>query len=156
MKKKEFLDRIIRSRTKLERELSGIPAEILETGKTIGTWSIKDVIAHIGWYEGEMIKVLNSMALIGSEFWKLDLQDRNKAIHAANSSKDLQEVINTEKDNFRKMLSLLQDLDESALNDAGAFSEMPPDWQPWSVIASNTYEHYDDHRKDIKKLTTDN
>jgi hypothetical protein len=51
------------------------------------------------------------------------------------------------------MLALLKDLDESALDDAGSFAEMPPDWQPWSVIASNTYEHYDDHVKDLKKIS---
>jgi len=22
---------------------------------------------------------------------------------------------------------------------------MPADWRPWQVVASNTYEHYDDH-----------
>ena len=153
MEKKKFLDRIERSRTELERVLSGIPVDMMETQGTVDSWSIKDVIAHIGWYEGEMVKVLSSMALKGSELWELDLQERNTAIHAAFSSKDLEDVIRTEKENYLNMLTLLKNLDESALDDAGSFAEMPPDWQPWSVIASNTYEHYDDHVKDLKKIS---
>jgi hypothetical protein len=28
---------------------------------------------------------------------------------------------------------------------------MPPDWQPWTIIAQNTYEHYQDHIDDLKR-----
>ena len=152
MKKKKFLERIERSRTELERVLSGIAEDMMETQGIVDTWSIKDVIAHIGWYEEEMVKMLSSMALKGSELWELDLQERNIAIHTAFNNIDLDDVIRTEKENYLNMLALLKDLDESALNDAGSFAEMPPDWQPWSVIASNTYEHYDDHVRDLKKI----
>ena len=152
MEKKKFLDRIESSRTELERVLSGIPVNMMESQEMVDTWSVKDVIAHISWYEGEMVNLLSSMALKGSDLWEVDLQERNKAIHAVSSSKDLDYVIRMEKQNYLNMLALLKDLDESALNDASSFAEMPHDWQPWSVIASNTYEHYDDHVKDLKKI----
>jgi hypothetical protein len=27
---------------------------------------------------------------------------------------------------------------------------MPEDWEPWQVIAGNTYEHYQEHIPDIR------
>lgn len=48
------------------------------------------------------------------------------------------------------MMNLLKSLDEQALNQAAAFPGMPPEWTPWEVIASNTYEHYDDHLAQAK------
>ncbi|MFN2216624.1 MAG: hypothetical protein ACK2TS_06740 [Anaerolineales bacterium] len=52
------------------------------------------------------------------------------------------------------MLKLLQELDETDLNNPAAFEGMPGDWQPWNVIASNTYEHYDDHVADLNRITS--
>jgi hypothetical protein len=27
---------------------------------------------------------------------------------------------------------------------------MPPDWHPWTIIADNTYEHYQHHIADVE------
>jgi hypothetical protein len=35
------------------------------------------------------------------------------------------------------------------LHDPGRFTDMPPDWLPWDLLAQNTYEHYQDHLLDF-------
>ena len=36
-----------------------------------GGWSLKDVIAHVNWYEQEMVVLLETQELAGSELWEL-------------------------------------------------------------------------------------
>ena len=154
MKKQDFLNKIHQARKQLEQELSGISPEMMELPVNDGNWSIKDTIAHIGWYEEQMVNLLHLKALKGSELWELDLEERNAAIHVLTRDDDLDDVLRNESRNYKTMMKLLQTLDEDSLNDSGAFSEMPSDWKPWSLIASNTYEHYLDHIQGIRSLSS--
>ena len=43
----------------------------------------------------------------------------------------------------------METLTDEDLLDASHFAEMPSNWKPWEVIASNTYEHYDDHLAEL-------
>ncbi len=47
------------------------------------------------------------------------------------------------------MLDAMGTLTDEDLLDASHFAEMPSNWKPWEVIASNTYEHYDDHLAEL-------
>jgi hypothetical protein len=155
VEKKEFLNKILSSRSELECVLSQFSPNMMESQGMVDKWSIKEIIGHVGWYEEEMVNVLSTKVFKGSELWELELQERNVEILKTFRGKSLDEVIKTEKENYQKMIDLLQTLEEKDLNDPGAFAEMPSDWQPWSVIASNTYEHYNDHIEDLNRITAD-
>ena len=43
------------------------------------------------------------------------------------------------------LLQVLRTLDDTDLHDPARFAEMPAEWEPWSLIANNTYEHYEAH-----------
>ncbi len=45
----------------------------------------------------------------------------------------------------------LRTLSDEDLIDPSSFPNMPPDWQPWMIIAQNTYEHYRDHILDVER-----
>ena len=154
MEKKVFIKKIQDSRDELECLLSQFSPTMMERQNMVDDWSIKDIIAHISWYEGEMVKILSTRIFQGSPLWDLDLQERNIAIHDVIKEKDLNEIIQEEKETFSTMLNLLQNLDGDDLNNPTAFEGMPFDWIPWNVIASNTYEHYDDHIADLNRITS--
>lgn len=151
MKKLEFLELIHTARSELVSVLSEIPRDKMELKDDGMEWTVKDVIAHIGWYENEMVNLLRQKSLEGSEWWNLSLQERNDAIQAMNRGRDLQSVMDSEADAYQNLLNFLEDLNEADLNDPAAFASMPVEWQPWSVIASNTHEHYQDHVEQLKK-----
>ena len=46
-----------------------------------GSWSAKDILAHISWFEHEMIGVLQQRALVGSEWWNLPVDERTQKIY---------------------------------------------------------------------------
>lgn len=115
-----------------------------------GEMSLKDIIAHVSWYEREMVGLLRGRALVGSPWWELPLDERNAKILAENRDRPLAEVTAEAKQVNEDLLAALQDLREQELAAPHAFAGMPPEWLPWQVIASNTYVHYPQHAADIE------
>ena len=149
MDKMEFIARVKTTHQEYETVLAGLSeAQILQP-HTCGDWSVKDVIAHVTWYERQMVGVLTTHSLKGSDLWNLSLEERNAAIHAENMIRPLPEILVESQQVFRTMLDLLEGLAEEDLLEASRFREMPSDWIPWEVIASNTFEHYPAHTQDI-------
>jgi len=116
-----------------------------------GTWSLKDVIAHITWCEKEMIGVLRERALHGSPLWQLDQTARNQIIYEENLPRSLDDVLAESQAVHTRLIEELETLPEEHLGNPARFADMPADWLPWQVIADNTYDHYRDHERDLGK-----
>lgn len=144
-KKTGFLQRIRTSRTKLDEVVKSIDPMFMTAPGVCGDWSVKDILAHITWHEQEMFNVALKRALVGSDLWNVSLELRNKTIYEENRDRGLKDVLDDFKVVFESMMDAMETLTDEDLLDASHFAEMPPNWKPWEVIASNTYEHYDDH-----------
>ena len=112
-------------------------------------WSVKDIIAHITWHEREMIGVLKARALVGSNLWELPLNERNAAIYDQHKDLPLEEIQRDAQKTHGELMPLIETLTTEELNQADLFADMPKEWAPWDVIASNTYRHYRDHTRDL-------
>ena len=145
----EFLERIRTSRSKLDMVVEKIDPMFMTAPGACGDWSVKDVLAHIAWHEQEMFTVVLNRALIGSALWDVSLELRNRTIYEENRDRDLGDVLADYKAVFESMMEAMNTLTDEDLNDAGRFDKMPSNWKPWEVIASNTYEHYDDHLPEL-------
>jgi uncharacterized protein (TIGR03083 family) len=145
-----FVDRIRRARREWDALLAQVDEGRMAQAGACGEWSIKDVVAHITWHEREMIKLLETRTLAGSELWELPLDERNEAIFEENQRRALEEVREEARGVFDVLLRQAETLADEELHDASRFSGMPPDWQPWQVIAENTYEHYEDHSSQVR------
>ena len=119
-------------------------ARLLQSGAS-GEWTLKDVIAHLTWHEREMLGVLQQRALRGSELWSLPLDRRNQAIYEELRHLPLERVRRDAGQVYRQLLQAIEALSEADLHDPGRFADMPADWRPWELLASNTYQHYLDH-----------
>ena len=120
-------------------------AQLTQPG-SLGTWSIKDMIAHVTWHERQMCMMIKEMDLLaGSDLWNLPLDERNAAIYAMNKDRPLAEVLKEVREAIVELLALLEPLSEEDLHEASHFAHMPAEWKPWSVMAGNTYEHYKEH-----------
>lgn len=152
IRKTIFMDKIYAARNSLDSVLSNFTYDQMEIRLDENTWTVKDTISHLRWYENEMVNVLKLRALEGSAWWENSLEDRNEMIFSAGKDEELGSILESETQTFKALLDLLEGLDESELNDPAAFKSMPAEWQPWSVIASNTYEHYQDHMLQLEDL----
>jgi len=116
-----------------------------------GDWSLKDIIAHITWHEKEMVGLIKAHALVGSELWNLPTDERNAVIYTEVRDQSIEQVLAESTQVHQQLLDALPSLSDSDLTDPIGFPNMPPDWQPWLIIAQNTYEHYQDHIKDVER-----
>lgn len=113
-------------------------------------WTIKDIIAHITWYEREMVGMLQARALVGSDLWNLPQDQRNSPIHEENKHRTLEDVLTESEQVFQQLLEAVASLSEEDLHDPSRFQHMPFEWLPWKVIAGNSFEHYHQHIPDIR------
>ena len=150
IKKNTFLELIRSMHMELESILKDLDQQHMDAPGINDEWSIKDIIAHIAWYEAEMVEFLEKQSLQGSDWWNLPLDERNELIHQAYNSEPLDPVIKNEIITYMKMMNVLETVSENNLNNPADFAGMPSEWQPWSVIASNTYEHYPEHIQQIR------
>jgi hypothetical protein len=150
MTKTEFIQTLQEARRLWEERLKGIDLSGAPEHHVPGQMTLRDILYHVAWYEREMVEVLQQRALIGSPWWNLPLDERNVYIMEEGHSVSMLEAYHLERQVFSALLALLQTLRDEELEEARFFREMPPDWKPWQVIASNTYEHYPQHIPDIK------
>ena len=130
--------------------LAGLDTTQLLQPNSCGEWSVKDVIAHVSWYERQMVGMITTRSLAGSPWWNLTLEVRNAAIQAENRDRPLEEILKESQEVFGELMKQLESLSEEDLHTANNFKDMPTEWVPWEVIASNTFEHYPDHSRDIQ------
>jgi hypothetical protein len=150
MTKAEFLDLVRNGRAEWDALIAHIDEARMTEPGVEGEWSLKDILAHVTGYEREMADVLQARALVGSELWGLPLEARNAGVYEEIRNRPLPDVLSETRTVFQQLIAGLRALTDDDLNEASRFAEIPPDWKPWQVIASNTYEHYPDHIRAIR------
>jgi uncharacterized damage-inducible protein DinB len=110
-----------------------------------GEMSLRDILYHVAWYEREMVEMIQLRSLVGSPWWELPVDERNAHIKTEGQAFSLLQSWRLEQQEYTELVEKLQTLRDEELEDARFFQEMPSDWKPWEVIASNTYEHFPEH-----------
>ncbi len=150
MTKTELFNQLKTARAEWDALIGTIdPKWMAETGVE-GPRSAKDIIAHVIWYEREMVGMLNARALVGSDLWELPQDERNAVLLEENRNRSLDDVLTESKQVFEQLLLAVQALSEQAVNDPSRFKDMPTQWVPWQVIAGNTFDHYPVHAASIR------
>lgn len=151
MNRDEFLTEVRTARQEFDDALSVLDERQLSRPGGWGPWTLLDLLAHVTWHEREMIGVLRSRRFSGSPWWELPLDERNRKIYEANRNRPAADVLAEARAVFSELYALLEGLSERDLNDPARFAELPPDWLPWQVIASNTFDHYAEHVADLRR-----
>ena len=149
MTKTEFLDALNNGRRLWFENWKGIDLFGTSRPRVPGQMGLRDILYHIAWYEREMVDMLRLRTLDGSPWWSLPVNERNANILAEGQTINLLRAWRMEQQVYAELLALLQNVRDEELNEARFFQEMPADWIPWQVVASNTYEHYEEHFSDI-------
>ncbi|MCP5099099.1 MAG: ClbS/DfsB family four-helix bundle protein [Chloroflexi bacterium] len=155
MDRKTFLANIQQSRHEWDELLKTVAPNKMSEPILTGGYALKDIIAHIAWYENEMVTLINGRLLAGSDLWLLPHDQRNQAIYDANRERPLAELLTHAQTTYTAFLQAATTLTDAELNDAAHFKEMPPDWIPWQLIADSAYNHYHHHIPEIKAKLID-
>ena len=152
MEKSDLIRRIGSARSSWDELLAQVDDDLALRPGAEGELSAKDLVAHVTWYEREVARMLRSRTMDVAGLWALGPDERNAAIYDEARGMSLEDVRAESARVFEALIQQLELLPEEAYSDASRFSNMPPDWEPWKLIAGNTIWHYPDHTGAIKRL----
>lgn len=145
MKKAEAAAAMAVARAQWDEALAQIAPEGMETPGEAGAWSVKNLVAHIAWFEREMAELLRQRVLAGSDWWNLPSDERNARIYEENRQRPLADVLAEARHSYADLAAALEGASDADLNDAARFRAMPADWLPWKILAENSWEHREAH-----------
>jgi hypothetical protein len=149
--KQTFLQSVKSTRAELEAALGRVAESRMAEPGVSGVMSVKDIIAHIAWFENEMVDLLENRTLAGSDLWDLPSDDRNAVIYDMNQGRSQEDIRQEAMQVYEQFSLALETLEDEELHDPTRFRNMPADWVPWQLLAENSSEHYEDHTADIRK-----
>ena len=150
MDKATFINTLKQTRAEWEALLAELDEEQMLQPGAAGKWSVKDVIAHVTWGEREIVPVIHTHVLAGSDLWDLSDDERNEIVYQQNRDRPLNEIVREEQQAYADLLEAVQTLTDEDLNDPHRFKQMPQEWAPWQIFVGNSFKHYQDHMPSIR------
>jgi len=147
-----LLAHIRSGRAQFESALAQFSDDQLCAPNLHGGWSIKDLIAHIGFWEQHTAMRFSALLRgVKPPDESLTLDELNAQVYAQNRHKPLDEVRLEEQAAYEQLLLLVKNaLDDALFNPQRfAWTEGKP-FAEW--IENNTYGHYEEHQADFKTL----
>ena len=154
MDKTTFLNTLQETRAQWEELLAQVEEERMQRPGATGKWSVKDVIAHVMDGERELVQIMHTHVVTGSELWNLSDDERNEIVYQQNRERPLHEIMSEEQQAYANLLAAAQTLSDDDLNDPHHFQRMPEEWVPWRIFAGNSFQHYQDHMPALRAWVT--
>ena len=150
MNQAELLARIRSGRAQFESALAQFSDDQLLAPNLHGGWSLKDLIAHIGfWEQHTAIRFSALLRGVNPPDQALTLDELNARVYAQNQHKPLAEVRRQEQTAYEQLLLLVENAVGDDLFNPQRFvwTEGKP-FAEW--IEGNTYGHYEEHLADFE------
>jgi uncharacterized damage-inducible protein DinB len=151
MTQAKIVEIIDRAWAEWESVIAQVPRERMEEPTVIDGLSVKDLIAHITWYEREVVRTMRERAYTPSDHSLKPVDERNAAVLADSRTRALSDVLNEHYLTHRDLMALLQHVTDADLIDESSIKDMPKLGKPWQILAGNTYFHYPEHLTPIKE-----
>ncbi|MEZ4732974.1 MAG: DinB family protein [Caldilineaceae bacterium] len=145
MTKRELLARMQSTRQELETLLAQLSPDQLMHSKVTGEWTVKDMLAHIAWYQAEEVEFFGETGVAASPLWATPQEARNELLFAQNRERPLDEILAAFRTAFTRFLVVVEGLTDDELNQPGRFPETSTEKLPWQAIAVHSYEHDREH-----------
>jgi len=127
--------------SQLEALLNSLSEEQMLRPDVVGTWSVKDVLAHLTWWEQAMIsEIVHGVELdpgLNGEPWSTERA--NALMVEAKRGTPLADILAAFHDSYRQVLQVVEHLDEAELANEEFYTH----------LANNTCNHYAEHRQMI-------
>ena len=156
--KTSILNEMSTSYAALEAILASLDKTQYFAEGVIPGWSIKDILAHIASWHHRLLKWLDAAvqheepAISGPDNVE-EMDALNAQFYQENKSRPLDEVLADFRTSYRHIFDITQAIPEEDLISPHKFA-----WSKgrplWEAIAGDTYEHYQEHIKQIQEWLT--
>ncbi len=157
MDKATLLDKIRSGYAALEAQLALLNETQMTTPGTDGGWSIKDILAHIMMWQYRLLDRIGAIsrneepALLISGVTNEQIDKLNAQFNEENKPRSLNEILSGLRTSHAQVIEAVQTMADEDLFDPQRLAWM--DGDPfWHLVASDTYEHYQEHTESIKEL----
>jgi len=151
MTKNDVIEQITQARTDTFASVEGVSEELLCQPKTIGDWSVKDVLLHLSRWEAELVKLLfqaKQGAVIESPIFADDFLKYNDVWWAEGKDRSLEAVMADMAGVRQQLLRRLNEFSEAELDDSERFPWMKH--QPLSeLVVDLCVGHETHHSKEL-------
>jgi hypothetical protein len=145
----ELLDLLKSRRHEFDAAIAPIPQSAMKEPGAAGHWSVKDIIAHLTYYEGWMadrlLEQLEGKNYTPTQLDMMHWEPRNTIIYEQNKSRTLADVLKSSEDTFRRLVAAVEAHDEAFLFEPKTFEGAPGPVIPADMIRSEVYDHYRQH-----------
>lgn len=153
--KASILNKMRTNYAALEEILTTLDRTQMTTEGVISDWSIKDMLAHIVCWHHRLLAWLhaairNEEPTISGPDSVEEMDALNAQFYQQNKPRSLAEVLTDFRTTHQQIMDIIQAMSEEELinPDRFAWTKGVPLWQ---VIAGDTYEHYQEHLKQIQE-----
>ncbi|HLZ21435.1 MAG TPA: DinB family protein [Ktedonobacterales bacterium] len=142
-------------RAKWNALLAQIGPDRMEEPGVEGTWSAKEIVAHLTWYEGRIVEGARQVMGTGTftrpqgGLTGLGMDERNARIAEESRARSVSDVLAEADQVFGQVVSLVAAVPQDVLNDSHLLG-LPNDLVPWMAVANNSYAHYREHEQAIQ------
>ena len=149
MNKTNFLRAMQAKRARLEKNLATLSEAELDHKTTAESWSIKDNLAHLTFYEQYMLKrvhkSLENKDIVITGVTKQEQTARNSKIFTENKERSPAEIITEMQNSFAQVIALAEIIPEPVLTNPDYFAWLNgiPLWQ--YILDETCGEHYKEH-----------
>ena len=150
--KLELLQAIHTARDEWDSLIAQIPHQQLSKSVGAGTWSIKDVIAHVSEYDRWLALDLAMRLQKPPQIWldDLSLDEFNAALHQQIADRNPEDILLDSKRVFQDLVKEVEAHSEAYLFGTHHVDGVPYDVIPFKLLKSESYGHYHDHIPDIQ------
>jgi hypothetical protein len=119
-----------------------------------GDWSIKDIIAHITYFEtwatNCLMAIRRGEPLPRPEYKGLSIDEENALIYEHQRSLPLADVLRNSQISFQRSIESVQGLHDNDLYDLEFTHASGADWSVHDLLEGDTYEHYQEHSASVR------
>ena len=140
-------------RTRWNALLAEVNSNRMEVPGVEGEWSVKELVAHLSWYERAIVEGAQQVLRTGTFTRRrpagMGLDEMNAQIAAESRARPASAVLAEADDVFKQLLVVIEACPQDILNDPRRLG-LPGDMVPWMGVANNSYAHYRQHEAALR------
>ena len=145
MKRTTVLKKLKNRRKHWDMTIDSVREKHLENERISEKWHLKDAIAHIIWYERELLDALEKKSTAESEFWNMDVEKRNEMIFSSTQDQTLTDLLADSKVTFDNLVKKIETMSDDDLNSETYVKRKEGTRITHDFIGGITYWHYEEH-----------
>jgi hypothetical protein len=154
MSKAKLIETLRSRRAEWDALLAMVPPARMEEPGVAGHWSVKDIIAHITYYErwmaDRMHEQLRGESYTPTSLDQMHFEERNVLIYEEYRGRSISDVLSDSRQVFQRLMEAVQAHSEAFLIDPQRFEGAPGPVVVWQMLQGDVYDHYPQHMPSIK------